>query len=303
MAQDTPQEHLSSLRNSRLMFRHQDAPLLESNLAVSDTTPLSALLLFGQIFLFFAAQFVLIAGGAYSVVWQLGRERFAHRRIQPRPRAAQIRRELIWSCWSMLILSALLTASWWLSTVGWSRVYFDVDEHSWAYLLFTVVVMAVVHDSYYYWAHRFMHHPRVFRYVHKLHHGFTNPTPFASYAFHPLEAMIEVAFFAPLAFVMPMHPTAVGIYIVVLTILNVISHLGYEFYVPRLARWFITSTHHNLHHARGKGHFMLYFNFWDHVMGTNAEDYAAEMARIATRRRESRADEVAELSGVISART
>ena len=242
------------------------------------------LALFTRILLFFAGHFALVAGGAYLLVWRYGRERFAHKRIQQRPRAAQIGREVFWSTISMLVFSALLTATWCLSAAGLGRGYFAVSDHGWAYLAFSVVVMAVVHDSYYYWAHRFMHARPVFRYVHKLHHTFTSPTPFASYAFHPLEAVVEVAWFAPLAFVLPMHPLAVGIYIVLLTAFNVISHLGYEFYKPQVARWFVTSTHHNLHHVRAKGHFMLYFNFWDRVMGTNADDYHALMGQFAARR-------------------
>jgi lathosterol oxidase len=240
---------------------------------------MSNLTLFFSIAGFFYAVFLLFAGGAYMGVWWLGRERFARRRIQQRPRAAQVGRELLCSTTSILIISALLTFTWRCAEADISLGYFDVERYGWGYLWASVALMAVVHDSYYYWAHRFMHNPLVFRHVHKLHHTFTNPTPFASYAFHPLEAVVEVAWFAPLAFLLPVHPIAVAAYIVLLTVFNVISHLGYEFYRPAVAKWFITSTHHNMHHARGKGHFMLYFNLWDRWMGTNAKDYMAQMER------------------------
>lgn len=240
---------------------------------------MSTLYLFCEISAFFLAVFMLVAGGAYLAVWTLGRERFAKNRIQKRPRPAQVRREVFWSFVSILIISALLTATWRTAEAGWSLGYFDAAEFGWAYLVASVVIMAVVHDTYYYWAHRAMHHPKVFRHVHKLHHTFTNPTPFASYAFHPLEAVVEVAWYAPLAFVLPVHPYAVAAYIVLLTVFNVISHLGYEFYNPGVARWFITSTHHNMHHSRAKGHFMLYFNLWDRWMGTNMPEYEAAMQR------------------------
>ena len=238
---------------------------------------MSTLSLFAAISLFFLAVYALCAGSAYLLVWTLGRERFAAQRIQKRPRPAQVKREIFWSVVSILILSSLLTITWLTAQAGWSLGYFEVSQYGWTYLAASVAIMAVVHDTYYYWAHRFMHHPKVFRHVHKLHHTFTNPTPFASYAFHPLEAVVEVAWYAPLAFVLPVHPLAVAAYIVVLTVLNVISHLGYEFYNPGVARWFITSTHHNLHHARSKGHFMLYFNLWDRWMGTNMPEYEAAM--------------------------
>jgi sterol desaturase/sphingolipid hydroxylase (fatty acid hydroxylase superfamily) len=232
---------------------------------------------FGSIFVFFYIVFLCTAGGAYWIVWGRGQARFAHRRIQAQPRSAQPWRELFWSTLSIMILSALLTFTWFAAKAGWSLGYFEVERYGVVYLVVSVFVLAFLHDSYYYWAHRLMHHRRLFRYVHKLHHGFTNPTPFASYAFHPFEAMIEVAWFAPVAFVLPVHPVAVAAYIVLLTVLNVISHLGYEFYPPGVARWFITSTHHNMHHTGAKGHFMLYFNLWDKWLGTNAPDYHTRM--------------------------
>jgi lathosterol oxidase len=240
---------------------------------------MAALILFSLISSFFLAVFLIIAGGAYLAVWLLGQKRFAARRIQRNPRPAQVSRELFWSTVSIMIISALLTGTWLTAEAGWSLGYFKVAEHGWPWLVASVAIMAVIHDTYYYWAHRAMHHRLVFRHVHKLHHTFTNPTPFASYAFHPLEAIVEVAWYAPVAFLLPVHPYAVAAYIVLLTVFNVISHLGYEFYRPGVARWFITSTHHNMHHARGKGHFMLYFNLWDSWMGTNAEDYPARMQR------------------------
>ena len=243
------------------------------------------LALFLNIFAFFFAVYLVVAGAAYAATWWLGRERYLHRRIQQNPRPAQVGREIFWSAISIMIISALLTVTWYAAGQGWIKSYLDINQYSLWWLAISVLVMALVHDSYYYWAHRGMHHPSVFRYVHKLHHGFTNPTPFASYAFHPLEAVVEVAWFLPLAAVVPLHPLAVGIYIFVLTVLNVISHLGYEFYRPGVGQWFITSTHHNMHHSRAKGHFMLYFNFWDKWMGTNATDYTSQLQRVAEARR------------------
>jgi Delta7-sterol 5-desaturase len=234
--------------------------------------------LFSTIFAFFFTVFLSLAGGAYWLVWVRGHASLTHRRIQVRPRPAQPWRELYWSTLSILILSALLTFTWIAAKSGWSKGYFDVSRYGWGYLAASVLMLAVLHDSYYYWAHRAMHHRCLFRHVHRLHHSFTNPTPFASYAFHPLEAMIEVAWFAPVAFLLPVHPLAVAIYVIILTLLNVVSHLGYEFYDAGIARWFITSTHHNMHHTGTRGHYMLYFNLWDKWMGTNAPEYMAHMA-------------------------
>lgn len=244
------------------------------------------------VFALFYGHFLVIAALAYGLCWRLGRDALAPRRIQQRPlRDPKPRRELAFSTLSIGIFTLLLTGLWAFDQFGWTALYWDVAEHGWLWFWAQIAVLAVVHDSYYYWAHRWMHHPRVFRHVHKLHHEFHNPTPFASYAFHPWEAVVEVAWIAPLAFLMPIHPVALGLYVVVLTVLNVISHLGYEFYRPSVARWFITSTHHNLHHTRAKGHFMLYFNLWDRLMGTNQHDYVAAIEEIDARAARARAQD------------
>ncbi|MEE4297848.1 MAG: sterol desaturase family protein [Pseudomonadales bacterium] len=236
------------------------------------------------VFALFLGHFLIIACAAWIGVWQLGREAFAAHRVQQSPlRDPRPRRELAFSVLSILIFSLLLTGLWVFERFGLTAIYWDVAEHGTAWFVSQIAVLALVHDSYYYWAHRWMHHPKVFRHVHKLHHGFHNPTPFASYAFHPFEAIVEVAWIAPLAFLMPIHPLALAGYVVFLTVLNVVSHLGHEFYPAWVARWFITSTHHNMHHTRGRGHFMLYFNIWDRLMGTNATDYEAAVREINER--------------------
>lgn len=241
------------------------------------------------VFVLFFGHFLLIASLFYGATWVLGRERFSARRIQQRAlRAARPLRELMFSTLSIGIFTVLLSMMWLFDQYGWTAIYWDVAEHGWGWFFLSIVVMALIHDSYYYWAHRFMHHPKVFRHVHKVHHGFHNPTPYASYAFHPWEAIVEVAWVAPVALLLPIHPGAFACYIVFLTVLNVISHLGYEFYPSWIARWFITSTHHNMHHTRGRGHFMLYFNIWDRLMGTNERDYVTAIDEINERARRAR---------------
>jgi sterol desaturase/sphingolipid hydroxylase (fatty acid hydroxylase superfamily) len=257
-----------------------------------DFTPMMLLDVAVIVFALFFGHFLIVAAGAYGAIWMAGRDALAHRRIQLKPlRDAKPRRELAFSTLSIAIFTVLLTGLWVLDRLGVGAIYWDVAEHGWGWFVASIALMALIHDSYYYWAHRFMHHPKVFRHVHKLHHGFHNPTPFASYAFHPWEAVVEVAWVAPVALLLPIHPGAFACYVVFLTVLNVISHLGYEFYPSWIARWFITSTHHNMHHTRAKGHFMLYFNIWDRIMGTNEADYVSAIDEINARPKPQRGRE------------
>ena len=49
----------------------------------------------------------------------------------------------------------------------------------------------LMHRRAFYWMHRFMHLPGIFKAVHKVHHLSHNPSPWAAFSFHPLEAIIE----------------------------------------------------------------------------------------------------------------
>jgi lathosterol oxidase len=65
---------------------------------------------------------------------------------------------------------------------------------------------------------------------------------------------------------------------------NAIGHCGYEVCParrdgPPLVGWLTTVTHHDLHHARPRYNFGLYFTWWDRLMGTEDPTYHAEFAR------------------------
>jgi sterol desaturase/sphingolipid hydroxylase (fatty acid hydroxylase superfamily) len=134
-----------------------------------------------------------------------------------------------------------------------------------------------------------MHHPRLFRYFHLVHHQSTNPSPWAAYSFHPLEAIVEVGIFAVFLFTLPVHATHIILFFLLSIIYNVYGHLGWELY-PKgfnktfIGRWINTSVSHNQHHKYFKGNYGLYFLFWDRWMNTLRAEYddAFEKATTAT---------------------
>ena len=139
--------------------------------------PVAFLSVASIIFVFFFGHFLVAASVPYLFLWVWGKERFLHRRIQQKPRrSAQPMREFLFSSLSVVVFSVLLTMVLWITSLGYTRVYFEVDSLGWGYWCLSIVAMAVVHDTYYYWAHRWMHHPRVFRHVHKLHHQVQLPS-------------------------------------------------------------------------------------------------------------------------------
>lgn len=90
---------------------------------------------------------------------------------------------------SAIPVMALLTVPFFLAEIrGWSKLYdFTSDSPFFGYTLLQYPLFICFTDSGIYWIHRGLHHPRVYRWLHKPHHKWAVPTPFASYAFHPLD--------------------------------------------------------------------------------------------------------------------
>ena len=86
----------------------------------------------------------------------------------------------------------LLTVPWSVAEVrGYSRVYDRWDEYGLWYLILSVPFFLLFTDICIYWVHRIEHHPSIYKYVHKPHHKWIVPTPFASHAFHPIDGYAQ----------------------------------------------------------------------------------------------------------------
>jgi sterol desaturase/sphingolipid hydroxylase (fatty acid hydroxylase superfamily) len=176
----------------------------------------------------------------------------------------------------------------WLRRHGHGLSYATIAERGWAYWGFSIVLMMLLHDAYFYFTHRLMHHPLLFKRFHLVHHLSTNPSPWAAYAFHPLETIVEAGITVLIAFTIPYHPSALVTFILISLLFNIEGHLGYEFWPKGMTRnkwlnWNNTSTHHNMHHQTFRYNYGLYFNWWDKLFGTNHPEYHDRFDAITSR--------------------
>lgn len=198
-------------------------------------------------------------------------------------------REILHSMQTTAVLAIIAYIVLYTPFRNYTRVYTHLSDHAGWWLPVSVILCLVIHDTYFYWMHRLLHHPRIFKYVHLLHHKSTNPSPWASYSFHFIESWTEGAVLFAIVFLIPVHPLAVLLFTVSAFIINVYGHLGYEIVPKRFRKsplfgFFNTSVHHNLHHAKFKGNYGLYFRVWDRLMGTEHTDYIKEFDRVQQQR-------------------
>jgi sterol desaturase/sphingolipid hydroxylase (fatty acid hydroxylase superfamily) len=226
--------------------------------------------------LIIAARYLVLSGLFYWLLWQRGGEKLGARRLnRERPMAAIVRAEIRLSLLSSGIYAAPAAFALVAFMHGGTLMYTDWHAHGgMPYIFLSLFVYLAVQDTYYYWAHRLMHDPRLFSWTHAGHHRSRHPTPFASFAFDPAEAAFTGWLMPAMVFVVPIHVGAAMGLLLFMSVVAVFNHSGWEI----LPRWlvsgpagsqFISATHHAYHHVRFDRNYGLYFRFWDKFMGTD----------------------------------
>src|SRR5438270_1093617 len=102
-------------------------------------------------------------------------------------------------------LMTLLTVPWFLGEVrGYSKLYDTIDIYGWGYFILSVGLFLMFTDFFIYCIHRGLHHRSVYSWIHKTHHKFIVPTPFASHAFHYLDGYLQSMPYHWFVFLIPM---------------------------------------------------------------------------------------------------
>ncbi len=231
----------------------------------------------------FTKEFVRYLLGAllvWALLHVLLRRRLAHRLIAGWPTARDVRREMIYSLSSMAIFAGAGLAITAMVFSGHMVVYKEPARYGWAWLLLSLPVMIVWHDVYFYFTHRWLHSPAMFRRFHGVHHRSRNPSPWAAYAFHPVEALINVGVTPIALLVLPLHYWVIVLFGMHQILRNAHGHAAVEtmprgFVLHWLGRHFTTTTHHHLHHETASGNYGLWFTWCDRWFGTERPEYLA----------------------------
>ena len=218
--------------------------------------------------------YIIIASVFYLVFYIWKKTDYRPSKIQTDTLAhLQLRRELMYGFISLVIFTITGFAVFLLYHYNISSIYLDITQYSILYFLFSIVLMIFFHDMYFYWTHRLLHLPGWYQKVHSIHHLSSNPSPFTSLSFHPIESVIQALVLPLMVIIIPSHPFAIFIFLVYMVYKNVRGHAGYEFTTSdqRESKWnkvHSYSIYHNLHHLHGRDNYGLYFTIWDRLMRT-----------------------------------
>lgn len=135
---------------------------------------------------------------------------YDHRTMQhPKFLRNQIPLEIKQALEAMPIMAAL-TAPFFVAEVkGYTKLYDFPSEAPFPlynYLQYPLFIAFT--DFGIYWIHRGLHHPLIYKRLHKPHHKWIISTPYASYAFHPLDGWSQSVPYHVFPFLFPLQKVA-----------------------------------------------------------------------------------------------
>jgi lathosterol oxidase len=147
-------------------------------------------------------------------------------------------------------------------------------------MVLQLVVMMILHDTYFYWCHRLLHTKRFWD-IHGIHHRDTDPTIVTSHIFHYIETIINYTF---LVWFTLLAGLLVGglffipalIFVVFTITWNIYGH-GTKNLLPDritkswLGQWIVWPSYHLEHHRQGTGNYEFFFTWWDRLMKTQVK--------------------------------
>eukprot|EP01062_Namystynia_karyoxenos_P014657 TRINITY_DN15286_c0_g1_i1.p1 TRINITY_DN15286_c0_g1~~TRINITY_DN15286_c0_g1_i1.p1 ORF type:complete len:306 (+),score=114.05 TRINITY_DN15286_c0_g1_i1:89-919(+) len=149
-------------------------------------------------------------------------------------------------------------------------------------LQFCACVM--IEDFLFYWTHRLLHHPRLYRHIHKQHHHYTAPIAICGAYMHPLEQQIIVGGILAgpvlIALVWGLQYQVLWAWLFFRNWETAEEHSGFDlpFLPSRLLPLYDGPAYHDFHHKVFDGNYAAVTCLWDRLFGTVAAGYDEYLA-------------------------
>ncbi len=181
----------------------------------------------------------------------------------------------VWSAYEALYLWAL--ANGLVPTIS-------LGEHPVVFVIW-LLVLPVLTSSHFYFVHRVLHWPPLYRRVHSVHHRNIHIGPWAGMSMHPVEHVIYLSSVL-VHFVVPSHPVILLVHLYSRSLGPAFSHSGFEKALIKDKMFFEAADfHHQLHHRFFECNYGTVDAPWDRWFGSFHDGSDEASARVREQRR------------------
>jgi len=174
----------------------------------------------------------LLFGVVYRVPW-FQRYKIPHK--QPPPDKKMVR-----ECLRDIMLNHFLLRPpvlWLLFPYIAARNSMEAPLPSGATVVWQIVACMLIDDTFFYWSHRLLHHPRIYKYIHKQHHAFKHSIGIAVEYAHPVEDLLSNAVSTAAGpIILGSHMSVLWLYFGLKLHQSIDAHSGYDLPFP-LSPW------------------------------------------------------------------
>jgi len=208
-----------------------------------------------QIFAINLGAMLVLAGGLHLYLYVIAGQAM-RLKFDVRPMERKKRFTFGYQTWDNLFWSLVSGVPIWSM---WAIVYFYCAANQWVPTLETIgaspiwfVVMFFIirfwQSFHFYWIHRLIHIPWMFKHVHHIHHRNISVGPWSGISMHPVEHALYYSGIL-IHFVLPSHPIHVLFHLFALNLGAVFSHSGFDkLLIKNKETIKAGSFHHQLHH-------------------------------------------------------
>ena len=196
----------------------------------------------------------------------------------------QVRDNVFWSLASgVAFWTAYEALMLWAMANGYAPMIDARENPLWFAALLLLTPLWI--SFHFYWVHRWLHWPPLYRLAHALHHRNTNVGPWSGLSMHPVEHLI---FFSSVLvhFIVAAHPIHILFHMQHQALTAATSHSGFEaLFLAGKKRLALGTFHHQLHHRYFECNYGNLEVPWDKLFGSFHDGTEESHARFREQRR------------------
>ena len=235
---------------------------------------------------------IIIAGGLHLYLYSFNRQekqlkydaRVLSRNNGTFSFSNQVFDNMFWTLASGVSIWTLYQiAYFWAAANGLVPVFYFADNPVFFALMF--IVIPLWSSLHFYWIHRLLHWPPLYRIAHALHHRNINIGPWSGISMHPVEHVIYFSSFL-IHFIVPSHPLHFIFHTYFVALGPIASHSGFEGIVIKdRKQMHLGEFFHQLHHRYFECNYGTVEMPWDRWFGSYHDGSENSTQRTRSRRK------------------